>query len=102
MESQKQTRSIPLPFEISNFKSVILGCCAPSRLYFTPSLATAESGRPRRVAADGPRSEPLDFGHFPALVLGAVARCGRTAGPPALPPGDLPAPVGDRNRDSSY
>src|SRR5215813_6759230 len=42
MESEKQTRPIPLPFEISKFKSVIKGCCAPSRLYFTPSLATIE------------------------------------------------------------
>jgi len=51
MESQKQTRSIPLPFEISNFKSVILGCCAPSRLYFTPSVATIDSSRSRGSAA---------------------------------------------------
>src|SRR5215475_7945284 len=37
MESQKQTSSISLPFEISNFKSAILGYCAHLRLYFTPS-----------------------------------------------------------------
>jgi len=61
MESQKQTRSISLPFEISNFKSAILGYCAHSRSYVTPSqgrLMLAQQQWQRRSGSAAPWPTP--------------------------------------------